>query len=735
MTTYNLSANTTSSNDSDTQNVEQADTVIVSITAAWGLTVQSSSNCSAVAAGGGSNPTTITLTVTFSNTGSYSVVLYQSFGGRTYTLTGTVSPTVTITAPTISSVTNNNPKAANVTATVNLSANGSGGTLKYAQTTSNSVPSSGWQSGNTFSHPRNTTRYYWASQDENTSGAFDGGESHAVGYRQDLSKTLYIADATLTPTQTTYTAAANGASEGDEYQAITFGGSLAASAVATATSSQTAALVMNANLPSQGTSADYKVRCRAPFANGGDNSWHTFTNGISPSDRFTLTRQAPADTTPDSLGFTNVTNADPSSVHYDKDQITGISVATDVKIISGSNIQTQVSSSSATPSSFSTADKTVTNNQYVHVKKTASSSFSTNENSVIEVGTLQTTWLVGTRAQDTTPNSFIFPNVYNVNTSSTTNSSKQITGFEGTITASRTAGSGTFAVSSSSSTPSSGFSTANKSITPNQYIHVRQTASSTALSCVRTIISAGGVQDAFSSTTSESFSSDATVALGIYYYSENSSTTTTQTRNVPVGGEVLKVTFDPMAGGSLHRTKFDNVHGVFTLVNCSANTTTNVGLVDHATNGVSGIQLTISGNSGDTYSCTAVFTHQNDSGNNVTKTFILTGVIDPPDYGLECYDASGNLRLQFDKRQARLHGRFGGTGSGSSFVKTYSGWGAGGYNQWFAVNTATSGNYYWDQSYQSSNQIRMQRADVRVSNASYQIFAGNENYDVLVFRF
>ena len=733
MTTYNLSANTTSSNDSDTQNVEQADTVIVSITAAYGLTVQSSSNCSASVVGGGSNPVTVTLTVTFSNTGSYSVVLYQSFGGRTYTLTGTVSATVTITAPTISSVTNDNAKAANVTATVNLSANGSGGTLKYAQTTSNSVPSSGWQTGNTFSHPRNSTRYYWASQDEDTSGAFDGGESHTVGYR-DPGKSLYVSDATLTPTQTTHTAVAGAAENGDEYQAITFGGSLAASSVVTASGSE-ADLVMNSNLPAQGTSADYKVRCRAPLARGGDNSWHDFYNNISPSDRFTLTRQAPADTTPDSLGFTNVTNADPSSVHYDKDQITGISVATDVKIISGSNIETQVSSSSATPSSFSTADKTVNNNEYVHVKKIASSNYSTNEDSVIQVGTLQTTWSVETRAQDTTPTSFIFPNVYNVSTSSTTNSSRQITGFEGTITASRTAGSGTFAVSSSSTTPSSGFSTANKSITPGQYIHVRQTASSTALSCVRTIISAGGVQDAFSTTTAENFSSDATAALGIYYYSENSSATTTQTRNVPVNGEVLKVTFDPLAGGSLHREKFDNVHGVFTLVNCTANTTTNVGLVDHATNGVSGIQLTISGNSGDTYSCTAVFTHQNDSGSNVTKTFILTGVIDPPDYGLECYDASGNLRLQFDKRQARLHGRFAGTGSGSSFVKTYSGWGDGGYNQWFAVNTATSGNYYWDQSYQSSNQIRMQRADVRVSNASYQIFAGNENYDVLVFRF
>ena len=735
MTTYNLTANTTSSNDSDTQNVETPDTVVVAITAAYGLSVQSSSNCSASVVGGGSNPTTVNLTVTFSSTGSYSVVMFQSFGGRTYTLTGTASAPVTITAPVISSITNNNAKAANVTATVNLSSNGSGGTgLKYAQTTSNSVPSSGWQTGNTFSHPRNTTRYYWASQDTNTSGAFDGGDSHAVGYR-DPVKSLYVNDATITASATSHTASAGATGAGDQYQVVTLtGGSLASSSIVTATGSTTS-LTMTNYLPSAGSYAEYIVRCRAPLSNGGDNSWQTFFNNISPSDRFRVTRQAAVDVTPDSLGFTDVTDATPSSVHYDKDQITGINSAADVKIISGSNIETQVSNTSITPSSFSTADKTVTNSQYVHVKKTASSSFSTASPSVIEVGTLQTTWQVTTRAQDATPTNFIFPNAYNVTTSSSHDSAKQITGFDGTLTASREAGSGTFAVSSSATTPSSGFSTADKTITNNQYVHVKQTASSTALSCVRTIISVGTVQDAFSLTTAESFSSDDTVAMGIYYYGISSNSSTTVTRNVPAGGEVLKLTFDPAAGSSAHYERFDNVHGSFTLTNCTANTTTNVGLVDHATNGVSGIQLTISGASGASYSCVAVFTHDNGSGTNVTKTYTLQGVIDPPDYGLECYDASGNTRLKFDKRQARLHGRFGGTGSGATFNQVYSGWGAGGYGQWFAVNTTTSGNYYWNPSYEVLNRVQMKRADVRVSNNSYQIFAGSEDYDVLVFRF
>ena len=101
MTTYNLTANTTSSNDSDTQNVLNADTVVVAVTAAYGLTVQSTSNCSASVSGAsGSNPTTATCTVTFGASGAYSVVFSQAYQSRTYTLTGTVTgqPYVTVSS-------------------------------------------------------------------------------------------------------------------------------------------------------------------------------------------------------------------------------------------------------------------------------------------------------------------------------------------------------------------------------------------------------------------------------------------------------------------------------------------------------------------------------------------------------------------------------------------------------------------------------------------------------------
>lgn len=51
-----------------------------------------------------------------------------------------------------------------------LDSQGSGGTLKYAQSTTNSVPSTGWQTSSGFTQTRGTTRYYWASQNEGTAG-------------------------------------------------------------------------------------------------------------------------------------------------------------------------------------------------------------------------------------------------------------------------------------------------------------------------------------------------------------------------------------------------------------------------------------------------------------------------------------------------------------------------------------------------------------------------------------
>ena len=64
-----------------------------------------------------------------------------------------------ITAPTASSVTFTDPASTNTTATVNLSASGSGGTLQYACEVGDSTPDN-WQSGSTFTISRGTGTVY-----------------------------------------------------------------------------------------------------------------------------------------------------------------------------------------------------------------------------------------------------------------------------------------------------------------------------------------------------------------------------------------------------------------------------------------------------------------------------------------------------------------------------------------------------------------------------------------------
>ena len=100
-----------------------------------------------------------------------------SGGDNTYITTGS---TITITIggagilpPVISSIGIVDIDGTNATATVNLSSTGSGGTLKYRQHTTSTPPATGWQTSNSFTQPYSTTRYYFASQDEDTAGAYD----------------------------------------------------------------------------------------------------------------------------------------------------------------------------------------------------------------------------------------------------------------------------------------------------------------------------------------------------------------------------------------------------------------------------------------------------------------------------------------------------------------------------------------------------------------------------------
>ena len=191
----------------------------------------------------------------------------------------------TIVAPAINYVQHNNAAAANVTAAINLSSSGSGGTLQYAQSTSNSVPSSGWQSSTSFAHPRGTTRYYWASRSQNSSGTYGSSASLAVGY--------LTADVSTTPNDITIASSASNATvslttvtSGETYAVRAVNGS---SNFATAVASSAGVNVgpFTSNIPSAGSVATYEIFALRPTSSGGDGSSYLDTN-----DQFTVTKQA-----------------------------------------------------------------------------------------------------------------------------------------------------------------------------------------------------------------------------------------------------------------------------------------------------------------------------------------------------------------------------------------------------------------------------------------------------------
>ena len=219
-----------------------------------------------------------------SGSNSYTNSITLNVGGVSDTFSVTTSAQ-TIVAPAISYVQHNNAAAANVTAAINLSSSGSGGTLEYAQSTSNSVPSSGWQSSTSFAHPRGTTRYYWASRSQNSSGTYGSSASLAVGYlTADVSTTP--SDITIASSASNATVSLTTVTSGETYAVRAVNGS---SNFATAVASSTGVNVgpFTSNIPSAGSVATYEIFALRPTSSGGDGSSYLDTN-----DQFTVTKQA-----------------------------------------------------------------------------------------------------------------------------------------------------------------------------------------------------------------------------------------------------------------------------------------------------------------------------------------------------------------------------------------------------------------------------------------------------------
>ena len=102
-------------------------------------------------------------------------------------------------------------------------------------------------------------------------------------------------------------------------------------------------------------------------------------------------------------------------------------------------------------------------------------------------------------------------------------------------------------------------------------------------------------------------------------------------------------------------------------------------------------------------------------------------------YGLQIYNSSGDLRLDFSKRQPRYVGFVNGSGAmfATGYYEPVYGWQSNG--EWFACNTKSQSNWYVTGASNSTGPF-IQRNETRSSNSSYQIFLGSEDYSLLILR-
>ena len=277
---------------------------------------------------------------------------------------------------------------------------------------------------------------------------------------------------------------------------------------------------------------------------------------------------------------------------------------------------------------------------------------------------------------DGTPDAWRLNNASMVASGTNATSYSRPVGYTQPITVSRVSGTANFGISTSTTPPSS-FTGTSKTLNPGEYIHVQQAASSTKLKSTFTRFNAGGVTESWyvdSDAAGSGSAPDYHVNQGMYHYGFSTDLTATATQNVAASGSTMSWIMNAAASDSnndLYQTYLNTKTATFSnMVNCSVTYPAAGGAVgmEHTfQTGYNGCILTISGASGATYSATATFTHGTPSAGNKTKTFTVTGIIDPSDYGLEAFNSSGDTRMSMEKRQPRYHGSVTGTGNGNSW--------------------------------------------------------------------
>ena len=207
-----------------------------------------------------------------------------------------------VLAPTAVSASHNNAASDEVTVTVvaTITAQRQGsGTLQYAKSSTNVLPTSGWQNGATFTQARNTTRYYWTRVTSTANTATLGTSAEVEVLYRAPDTAVTATSSTITNTANTATTTIGNATAGETYAVRVNNGS-----VDLGTRTGEGDISFTSSLPTAGTSKTYEIFSNRPTDIGGDGNYD------ATNDTFTVSRQI---ATPSVASVTH-DNADSSTV-------------------------------------------------------------------------------------------------------------------------------------------------------------------------------------------------------------------------------------------------------------------------------------------------------------------------------------------------------------------------------------------------------------------------------------
>ena len=295
-----------------------------------------------------------------------------------------------VSAPADPTVTLSSRNNTNDTVVVSSSSgSGNSGTITFAQTSTNVTPTSGFTTTTTYTQPRNSTRYYWASQSSIVSGS-TSFVSPAVDTSPNGFTFTDVANVSRNSTNTSNTITISGMGTGD---------------TATVSLSGTAGNKQYSKNGGSYTSSSGTAQNGDTFAVRGtaSGSYSTTVTVIltvgSTADTYSITTEGePADTTPDAFNFTDQSNLNLNTLTYSNTvTISGINQAVSVSATNGAQF-------SINGGSYVTSGS-ISNGQTLQVRLTTSGSYSTSVSTTVTVGGTSDVWSITTRgqAQATTP--------------------------------------------------------------------------------------------------------------------------------------------------------------------------------------------------------------------------------------------------------------------------------------------------------------------------------------------